>query len=232
MRNFLSHLGIKRVLTYAKAHKIISAVIMVAIVGGGYWTYTTFTSTNGSVSYVLGTVERGTIIASVSASGQVSTVNQIDIKPKASGDVTWVGVKAGDTVRAGQALAYIDATTAKQNIADAEASLTSAKLQYQKDSAQAPIDYEKSVETLEDAKKNLTTTYNDTYNTVSNAYLDLPSAVTGMQNILYSSSLGGQNSSQWNIDAFRDMANQYSNTGFISAIGTFVDIVERDYKTA
>src|SRR3989344_2950352 len=231
MKNLFLNSFFKKVITYLKAHKIISGIVMVAVLGGVYWVYN-WSSSNTHVSYILGTVEKTTIVASVSASGQVSTVNQIDIKPKASGDVTWVGVKAGDTVRAGQALAYIDATTAKQNIADAEASLASAKLQYQKDSAQAPIDYEKSIEALEDAKKNLTTTYNDTYNTVSNAYLDLPSAVTGMQNILYSSSLGGQNSSQWNIDAFRDMANQYSNTGFISAIGTFVDIVERDYKTA
>lgn len=221
-----------KIITYAKTHKIIATIVAMVIVGGGWWIYSKTNSASAETRYILGTVEKGTIIASVSASGQVSTVNQIDIKPKASGDVTWVGVKAGDTVRAGQALAYIDATEAKQNIADAEASLASAKLQYQKDSAQAPIDYEKSVEALEDAKKDLTTTYNDTYNTISNAYLDLPSAVTGMQNILYSTSLGGQNSSQWNIDAFRDMANQYSSASSDSSIGVFVDIAGRDYKLA
>ncbi len=232
MKNFISHISFKKVSAYAKLHKTISVIIILVIAGGGYWIYKTFTSSSASVSYVLGTVERTTIVSSVSASGQVSTVNQIDIKPKASGDVTWVGVKAGDTVRAGQALAYIDATSAKQTIADAESSLAAAKLQYQKDSAQAPIDYDKSVEALDDAKKSLDTTYNDTYNTVSNAYLDLPTAVTGMQNILYSTNLSGQNSSKWNIDAFRDIANQYSNASSISAIGTFVDITERDYKLA
>ncbi|MFZ2522225.1 MAG: efflux RND transporter periplasmic adaptor subunit [Minisyncoccia bacterium] len=223
MKNLFSI--IKKVITYSKAHKIISAIVMVAVIGGGYWIYSG-SSSNTSVSYVLGTVEKTTIVASVSASGQVSTVNQIDIKPKASGDVTWVGVKAGDTVRAGQALAYIDSTTAKQNIADAEASLASAKLQYQKDSAQAPIDYEKSTETLEDAKKDLTTTYNDTYNTVSNAYLDLPTAVTGMQNILYGYSVSGQG--QWNIDAFKNSGTSDSNL----TIRIFADIADRDYKIA
>ncbi|MHB1316747.1 MAG: efflux RND transporter periplasmic adaptor subunit [Minisyncoccota bacterium] len=232
MKNIFSNPVVNKLSIYAKAHRIISIVGIIVIVGGGYWIYKIFLPSNTSVSYVLGTVGRTTIVSSVSASGQVSTVNQIDIKSKASGDITWVGVKAGDTVRTGQALAYIDATTAKQNIANAEASLASAKLQYQKDSAQAPIDYDKSVEALDDAKKNLTTTYNDTYNTISNTYLDLPSTVTGMQNILYSSSLGGQNSSQWNIDAFRDIANQYSDAGSTSAIGTFVDITEKDYKTA
>lgn len=232
MNTIFSKISISKIFAYAKAHKVITLIFTVVIVGGGWWIYGKTNSASAETRYVLGTVEKGTIIASVSASGQVSTVNQIDIKPKAAGDVTWVGVKAGDTVRAGQALAYIDATEAKQDIADAEASLASAKLQYQKDSAQAPIDYEKSVEALEDAKKDLTTTYNDTYNTVSNAYLDLPSAVTGMQNILYSNSLGGQNSSQWNVDAFKDMANQYSSASTESSIRTFVDIADRDYKAA
>ena len=231
MKNFINSI-FKKMIVYLKTHKVISVIIAVVLVSLGYWGYKTLNSGGATVSYVLGTVERTTIVSSISASGQVSTVNQIDIKPKAGGDVTWVGVKAGDTVRAGQALAYIDSTTAKQNIADSEASLAAAKLQYQKDYAQAPIDYEKSLETLDDAKANLTTTYNDTYNTISSAYLDLPSAVTGMQNILYSTSLNGQNNSQWNIDAFKDIANQYSNSGSISPISRFADVAERDYKLA
>jgi len=222
----------QKIITYSKNHKIASLIIAIIIIGGGYLGYRAIKPSNTNASYVLGVVEKTTIVASVSASGQVSTVNEIDIKSKASGDITWVGIKAGDTVRAGQALAYIDATTAKQNIADAEASLASAKLQYKKDSAQAPIDYEKSAETLEDSKKELTSIYNNSYNTISNTYLDLPTAVTGMQNILYSKSLGDKNSSQWNIDVFRDITNQYNNTGSTSTIIIFIDTVEKDYKTA
>ena len=225
MKNIFTNTILQKTLTYLKAHKIISAIVIVVIFGGVYWFYSGSFSNTG-VSYVLGTVEKTTIISSVSASGQVSTVNQIDIKSKVSGDVIWVGVKVGDTVQAGQALAYIDATTAKQNIADAQDSLASARLQYQKDSAQAPIDYEKAVETLEDAKKNLMTTFNDTYNTVSNTYLDLPSTVTGMQNILYGYDLGYQG--QWNVDVLKDSGNSSSN----NIIRTFAEIAERDYKIA
>lgn len=226
MKNLLTTSIIEKIIVYSKTHKISSLILIVAIAGVGYLVYKASLSANASASYVLGTAERTTIVASVSASGQVSTVNQIDIKSKASGDVTWVGVRVGDTVVAGQALASIDSTEAKQNIADAEASLASSKLQYQKDSAQAPIDYEKSIETLEDAKKNLTTTYNDSYNTVSNAYLDLPGAVTGMQNILYGYSLGSQG--QWNIDVLKNSGTDDSN----STIRVFADIADRDYKIA
>ncbi len=231
MKKFTSSI-LNKILGFAKGHKIISFFIAILVLGGGYWTYKTMAATTGTVSYVLGQVERTTIVSTVSASGQVSTVNQIDIKPKASGDITWVGVKAGDTVRAGQALAYIDSTDAKQDIADAEASLAAAKLQYQKDTAQAPIDYEKLAEELEDSKNDLLTTYNDTYNTTSSAFLELPTTVTGMQNILYSTSLGTQGSSQWNVDVFRDMSKQYSDSVRTSAIGTLVDVADRDYKLA
>lgn len=212
---------------YAVAHKFVSVIVALVIIGGGWWAYGHVTAASAETRYVLGTVEKGTVIASVSASGQVSTTNQVDIKPKASGDVTWVGVKAGDTVRAGAALAQIDNTDAKQAIADAEQSLIQAKLQLQKDTAQAPIDYQKSIEALDDAKTNLATTYNDMYNTLSNAYLDLPTAVTGMQNILYGYDISGKSNSQWNIDAFKNSASKDNTT-----IRTFADIAERDYKIA
>ena len=224
MKNLLTHAIVRKISNFTKRHKIIGVVITIMLVAGGYWTYSIFVSPDSETRFVLGAVKKGTIIASVGASGQVTTLDQIDIKPKAAGDITWVGIKAGDVVRAGQALASIDSTGAKQDIADAEASLTEAKLQYQKDSAQAPIDYEKSIEALEDAKANLKTIYNDTYNTLSNAYLDLPGAVTGMQNVLFGYDLS---KSQWNIDVFR---NNVSDSD--SAVRTFADVAERDYKTA
>jgi multidrug efflux pump subunit AcrA (membrane-fusion protein) len=149
-------------------------------------------------------------------------------KPKASGDVVWVGVKVGDKVYAGQALAQIDNTDAKQAIADAEQSLIQAKLQFQKDSAQAPIDYQKLIEALADAKNEIVSTYNDTYTTLSNTYLDLPAAVTGMQNILYGYDLA-QAKSQWNIDVLRNYSN---NSDSADSIRNFADVAEKDYKVA
>lgn len=208
------------------ARKFLSGAIALVLVIGGYFGYTKLFSASVATRYVLGAVQKTTIIASASASGQVSALNQLDIKPKASGEVTWVGVRAGDVVRVGQIIAEIDNTEARQAIADAEQSLAEAKLQYQKDSAQAPIDYQKSLETLEDAKANLTTTYYDAYNTLSNTYLDLPTAMTGMQNILYGYDLS-QTKNRWNINIFRDGFSDSNTTA-----RTFADIAEKDYKTA
>jgi HlyD family secretion protein len=215
--------------SYVRSHKKTSFVLLVLIIVIGYWASGAFGSTNTETRYVLGTVEKGTIISSISGSGQVAATDEIDIKPKVSGEITWVGVKNGDVVRAGQAIAQIDNTDAKQDIADAEQSLTQAKLQFQKDSAQAPIDYEKSLESLEDAKADLATTYNDTFNTLSDTYLALPSVMTDMEDALYGYDLS-INRSQWNIDSIRNIFTS-SNDAY-ATINSLADIAEKDYKTA
>jgi len=216
---------IQKIFAYAFAHKVISTIVLVAALYFGYSEYGSLTSNAGETRYVLGTVKKDTIVSSVSASGQVSALNDLDLKAKASGDIIWVGAKVGDIVKAGQALAQIDNTTAKQAVADAEQTLVQTKLQYQKDSSQAPIDYQKSLDALATAKTDLATTYNDTFNTLSTAYLDLPAAVTGMENTLHGYDLS-PNKSQWNVDAFRNFSNN-SET-----IGVFADVAIRDYNTA
>lgn len=202
---------------------------MLALVYGGYTAFAAMRGKTTETRYVLGTVTRGTVIASVSASGQVSSSDSIDIKPKAGGDIVWVGVKAGDTVYAGQALASIDATDAKQSIADAEQSLAQAKLQFQKDSAQAPIDFDKANEALDDAKKELTSTYNDTFNTLSDTYLNLPTVVTGLYNVLYGYDLS-PSKSQWNVDVIINVV-QVNDAGY-ETFNNFADTAKSDHSIA
>ena len=114
------------------AHKITSTVVILVIVVGSYWGYQKLTSTTGETRYVVSTVQKGTIIASITGSGQVSTSNQVDLKPKASGDVIYVGVSSGQTVSAGTLIAQLDARDAQKTVRDAEVNLESAKLSLQK----------------------------------------------------------------------------------------------------
>ena len=58
MTNFFSYAISGKVFTFAKAHKVISAVIAVAVVGGGYWAYKTLASSDGEIRYVLSTVQK------------------------------------------------------------------------------------------------------------------------------------------------------------------------------
>jgi multidrug efflux pump subunit AcrA (membrane-fusion protein) len=75
-------------------------------------------------------VARGTVTKTVSASGNVSAKTTIGVDFSGSGGtVTAIDVKVGDTVTAGQGLAKVDDTSARQSLATAEASLLAAEAQ-------------------------------------------------------------------------------------------------------
>lgn len=84
---------IKKIWSKILQHKILSVFLAVIILGGSYYAYGKLNSSSAGTQYVLATVEKGTLVSSVSGSGQVSALNQVDIKPKASGDIIYVGVK-------------------------------------------------------------------------------------------------------------------------------------------
>jgi multidrug efflux pump subunit AcrA (membrane-fusion protein) len=90
--------------------RIIGAAILVILTIIGIWK---LTAGNGhGVTYQTSKVEKGTIVSSVSASGQVLTTNILSITTEASGVVKKVNVKDGDKVYAGQKLAEITLDTA------------------------------------------------------------------------------------------------------------------------
>lgn len=213
--------------SFVFAHKFWSAALALAVLGGGYWAYSSTASSGGETRYVLGSTATGTIIATISASGQVSATDQIDIKPKVSGTITWVGIKAGATVYAGQALMSIDSSDAEQSILEAQKSLEADKLQYQKDSAEAPIDYQNDLDTLEDAKGTLADDYNTLYNDLSDAYLDLPNAMTGANNALYGFDFDSTKQ-VWNMSV---LVNLFSSQNMATALSWQTRAID-DYTDA
>ena len=191
---------------YAIAHKVMTGIALIVIFGGAYWTYGAMTSTSGETRYVLGTVQTGTIISTVSGSGQVAASDSVDIKPQVSGTITWIGVEPGDLVKAGAAIASIDDTTAAQALADAKKSLAADQLQYQKDTAQAPIDYQNDQTALDNANTSLKDDYNDVFNDLTATYLDLPDVVSYANEVLYGYDFDTKKS-QWNMDVLINLFN-------------------------
>ncbi len=208
-------------------HKIIAVFLLAIILAGGYYAYSKLNGGSTEARYVLAAVQKGTLVSSVSGSGQVSVSNQVDIKPKVSGDVIWVGVKAGQEVKLGQTLLTLDDTDARKAVADAGLDLEETKLNFDKAVAQAPIDYERKLESLQKAKDNLEKEYEDTFNAVSNAFLDLPSVMTGVQNILYGEDLDKQ-THRWNVDVCRNLFDKEDG----DLVRTLADIAEKDYRIA
>jgi len=94
----------------ADKKRLIGAIfVLIAIVFGFF---RIFSSNKDRVSYQTSKVEKGTIVSTVSASGQVLTTNTLSITTEASGVVKKVYVKDGDKVIAGQKLAEITLDTA------------------------------------------------------------------------------------------------------------------------
>lgn len=109
----------------SRKRQILAAVILMAAI---LLIFRLAKSGANKVRYQTTKVEKGTIVASVSASGQVLTTNTLAITTEASGVVKKVYVKDGDKVYVGQPLAEITLDTAglKKN-AQAYASLVSTQ---------------------------------------------------------------------------------------------------------
>lgn len=218
---------------------IILAIALLAS-GGGFFYYQNLKSEKKEMRYVLGSVSKDTVTTSVSGSGEVSITDQIDLKPKVSGDIVSVHGKKGDTVKKGTVLVSLDARDARKAMRDAQASLQSAQLSLAKmkqppdqlSIVQAQNALAQSQRTLSDLQKppdalallqaqnavtqardtkqkasdDLKKTYDDGYNAVANAYLDLPSIMNSLNTIFFDSTFEG---GQWNIDWYLNKVNRW-----------------------
>lgn len=245
----------KKVTKFILSHKIIAVLVLVALSYSGYWGYKKWTDTSGQPIYLLAQIKRGTITASVSGSGQVSVSNQVDLKAKASGDVVYVGVQNGDAVSAGELILQLDARDAQKSVRDAEVNLESAKLALEKlkgpEGAATPRNKQNAEDDLKKA-------HDDGFTAVSNAFLDLPAAMTGLKDLLFGINFsGGQSNMNYYADAvknydmkaldYRDAANSayqkakiaydknfddYRMTGRESGAAATEALIDKTYATA
>ena len=203
---------------FAIAHKIISVILAVVLVWIGYWAITTIQNQNTPPQYVTALVEKGTLITTVTGSGQVSTLNQMDLKAKASGDVVYIGVINEQIVKSGTLIAQINTRDAQKAVRDAEANLESARLSLEKIKKPADIlsvtqsenTLARANETKISSANELKQNYEDAINTVTNVFLTLPNIMSGLQNILYSTQAGLGGTGQQNIDYYTDTIRRYN----------------------
>ncbi|MDD3101951.1 MAG: HlyD family efflux transporter periplasmic adaptor subunit [Patescibacteria group bacterium] len=212
--------------------KFIIALIIILIAGGSYFVYKKNKSNTTEIRYTLTKVEKGTLITSVSGSGQISASNQVDIKAKASGDVVYLGVKLGQEVKSGTSLVRLDPSDAQINVRNAETALETAKLQLE--DLLAPADkltmlqaenslvqakdsltklkftqatnYQNALDAKQNAKDDLQKAYEDGFNNVSNTFLELPNIITGLQDLLFGFNFS---TTQYNLDYYTSISQLY-----------------------
>jgi len=213
-----------KILNTISRRKFASGFIVLVVAFGSYFIF----KGDGSVEtrYVLATVEKGAIITSVTGSGQVSVSDQVDVKPKVSGDVIYVGVKNGQKVRAGQLLVQLDSTDAKKTVSDAELALRDAEIQFEKWLLNQDNSADKLEKSVEDARKNLDKAYQNALNVVSGIFLDWPDTIDDLQDVLYEDNVSGTD--QQNIGAYQDLVD----SRYSSDITTYVYRAITDFRNA
>jgi len=170
-----------KISTFVKNHKIVSVIVVILLAVGGNYLWTK-THPVVDTKYVLSTVQKGTVVVSVSGSGTVSTENQIDLKAKASGELVKLYAVAGQKVSAGDLIASLDSR-------DAYISLQSAQIALNK--LLEPADALSKTQ----ADNALSQSYSDGFNNVASAFVDMPVIMQGLYDLLYKQ--GGYLSDQY-----------------------------------
>lgn len=135
--------SIKNFIVNYKKTAIAIAVIIVA----GTW-YALASSTPTVTTYTLGTVSRGTVVATVTGTGQVSSVNQITIPAKTGGEITSLRVLPGDQVSQGQIIATIDNRSLRISLDQAKSNLEKAKRNLSNDIATYNLSFQNQLISL------------------------------------------------------------------------------------
>jgi HlyD family secretion protein len=162
----------KKISSIIKAHKIWTIIILIAIIGGGYYWYATVKADATVTQYTLKRATLGTIAKTVSGTGQVTAQNQRDVESQVSGTLKSIDVSIGQEVKTGDLIATIDPT-------DAANSLQSAKIAYAK-LVEAPTQAE-----LDSANDSVAQAYSSAYSSISNAFIDLQTVMPGLNTLLY-----------------------------------------------
>ncbi len=167
---------------YLLTHKKVSYLMVAVILVAGYFLISSLTKTTGQTEYALGAVTQGSLTSSISGTGQVSTSDQIEIKPEVSGDLTFVGVSNGQEVKQGSIIAQINNEDASMTVKNAELSLENSKIAYQK----ALKEYQNQSDSS--SISDLKTAYRDGYEVITDTFVDLPDILMDMNDIYYTAS--------------------------------------------
>ena len=111
--------------------RIVIWVIIVAVLAVAAWLYFRPGQDTAASTPELtrrGVATRGDLTVSISAVGTVQPIHAVEIKSKASGQITKLGAEVGDVVRTGDALVQLDPTKVRNDYDQAKADAEVAKV--------------------------------------------------------------------------------------------------------
>ena len=101
-------------------------LVLAAVAAGGWWYWSSSTSSTAPV-YVTSAAERGDITTTITATGTLQPVTQVDVSSELSGVVRTVEVNENQTVAKGDVLLTLDTTRRVAQVERAEASVEAAR---------------------------------------------------------------------------------------------------------
>ncbi len=107
-----------------------AVIIVLAIVGALGWRQMNASAANTTVRAQTTTVQRGTLVATVSTAGNVSAPEEAAMAFQSSGRVAKVAVQIGDKVKKDQLLMQLDTTDLQLALKTAQANLVSAQANF------------------------------------------------------------------------------------------------------
>ena len=108
-----------------KSYVVVGAVVLALAGGGvGWWSQR---SAADAVQYRTGKIERGPLVATVSASGTVNPVTQVSVGTQVSGQIKDIYVDFNSEVKAGQLIAVIDPESIEYRVRSAQADVDAAR---------------------------------------------------------------------------------------------------------
>jgi HlyD family secretion protein len=227
---------IKKISSFIMKRKLISCVALIVLAVGGYYSYKHFSGGSSQTRYVLAAVEKGSLITSVSGSGQVSSSEQVEVKAKASGSIVYLGMEKGQEIKKGDLLVKIDTTNAQEAIETAQNNLDTlqVELDRMKGTTTAGITIkstkEKAIDTLQRA-------YEGGFDSLTSIYYNLSTMMSGLESLVLGNNF---DSIQTNIFYYGNSINRYDNRSmtyeqdayakYLASVSSYKKSLE-DYKS-
>src|SRR5689334_6266075 len=105
----------------SKTRLLRTAVLAALVVGGGVWAWRA-SRRPAPVTFRTARVDRGTVEATVTATGALNAVVTVQVGSQVSGTISKLGADFNSRVKEGQVIAQIDPTRFKANLDQAVAS--------------------------------------------------------------------------------------------------------------
>ncbi|MDD3040680.1 efflux RND transporter periplasmic adaptor subunit [Bacteroides sp.] len=109
---------------------ILIAVAVVVVVGGGIWLFTGSPAKH-KVTYATATVSKGDISNSVTATGTIEPVTEVEVGTQVSGIIDKIYADYNSVVTKGQLIAEMDRITLQSEFASQKATYDGAKAEYE-----------------------------------------------------------------------------------------------------